>query len=65
MISLSAMLPLSVCGLVTANLDAGGRRLGRCELEPSHLAIIREQGFAAAKCDRLDHEDEFIDQLGS
>jgi hypothetical protein len=29
------------------------------------LPSLGGQGIAAAKCDRLDHEDEFIDQLGS
>ena len=60
--SLSPMLSFSVRGLVPANLDTGCRRLGRCELERSHHAIVRERGFAVAKRDRLVHEDEFIGQ---
>src|SRR5690242_17575191 len=50
-------------GAVAADLDAGRGGLGGHELEPSHRTVGREQRLAAAERDRLDEQDQLVDEL--
>src|SRR5262245_60475793 len=55
----------SASGPVATDLNAGRCGLSRDQLEGPRLAIGGEQGLAASEGDWLDHEHEFVDQLGS
>src|SRR5205823_11789105 len=54
----------SACEAVVADLDPGGGRLGGNQLKLPSLTVIWEQGLATAERDRLDHQDELVQQLG-
>src|SRR5262249_61210711 len=56
--------PASAFALVTAELWAGACLLCGDELECERLAILRENGLATTKQDRLDREEQFIDEVG-
>src|SRR5262245_38332093 len=54
----------SALALVTADLCAGACLLCGDELECQRLAILREDGLAAPKQNRLDREEQLIDEVG-
>src|SRR5262245_52707160 len=53
----------SAFALVTADLCARACLLGGDQLEIQRLAILRENGLAAAEQDRLDREQQLIDEV--